>query len=84
MEHLYHVNDMRKFCKKVNRLRKGYVPQNDICRDVCGNLLTNEREMIDRWKQFFDQQLNGDLIGNEGGMVTLCLLSHFSPDFSIF
>lgn len=69
MEHLYHVNDKRKFYKKVNLSRKGYVPQADMCRDLSGSLLTNECDVIERWKQFFDQHLNGDMTGNEGETV---------------
>ena len=31
-----------------------------MCRDVEGNLFTNESEVINRWKQYFNEQLNGD------------------------
>ena len=42
MEQLFRANDTRKFYEKVNRTRKGYVPRADMCRDVEGNLLTEE------------------------------------------
>ena len=45
MEQLFRANDTRKFYEKVNRTRKGYVPRTDICRDVEGNLLTEESEV---------------------------------------
>ncbi|XP_058463637.1 uncharacterized protein LOC131437952 [Malaya genurostris] len=60
MEQLYRANDTRKFYEKVNRSRRGYTPQAEMCRDTSGNLLTNEREVIDRWKQYYDEHLNGE------------------------
>ena len=69
MEQLYRVNDTRKFYEKLNSSRKGYVPQADMCRDLEGNLLTNECEVIERWKQHYDEHLNGDITANEGGMA---------------
>jgi Reverse transcriptase (RNA-dependent DNA polymerase) len=70
MEELYRANDTRKFYEKLNRSRKGYVPQADMCRDLEGNLLTNECEVIERWKQYYDEHLNGDTADSEGGTVT--------------
>ena len=29
-----------------------------MCRDVEGNLLTEESEMINRWRQYFNEYLN--------------------------
>lgn len=43
MELLFRANDTRKFYEKVNRSRKGYVPQADMCREENGDLLTNGR-----------------------------------------
>ena len=60
MEKLLLANDTRKFYEKVNRSRKGYVPRAGMCRDVEGNLLTDESEVINRWRQYFNQHLNGD------------------------
>ena len=47
MEQLFRANDTRKFYEKVYRSRKGY-----LCRDVEGNLLTEESEV--------NENLNGD------------------------
>ena len=70
MEELYRVNDTRKFYEKLNRSRKGYVPQADMCWDLNGNLLTNECEVIERWRQHFDEHLNGIETEYGDGMVT--------------
>src|SRR5450830_110493 len=69
MEELYQANDTRKFYEKLNSSRKGYVPQADMCRDLGGNLLTDECEVIERWKQYFDEHLNGDAAESEDGMA---------------
>ncbi|XP_058816401.1 uncharacterized protein LOC131679682 [Topomyia yanbarensis] len=45
---------------QLNASRKGFVPQAEICRDKDGSLLTDNREVIDRWKQHFDEHLNGE------------------------
>ncbi|XP_062716068.1 uncharacterized protein LOC134291831 [Aedes albopictus] len=60
MELLCRSQETRKFYQKLNASRKGYVPQAEICRDKEGSLLTDKREVIERWKQHFDEHLNGE------------------------
>ena len=50
--------------------RKGYVPQADMCWDSSGNLLTNECEVSDRWRQHFDKHQHGNEAEPGDGMVT--------------
>ncbi|XP_062704877.1 uncharacterized protein LOC134287218 [Aedes albopictus] len=59
-EPLCRSQETRKFYQKLNASRKGYVPQAEICRDKEGSLLTDKREVIERWKQHFDEHLNGE------------------------
>ncbi|XP_062545344.1 uncharacterized protein LOC134211948 [Armigeres subalbatus] len=40
-----------------------------MCKDINGNLLTNEREVIQRWRQHYEEHLNGDVADEDGGMV---------------
>ncbi|XP_055632884.1 uncharacterized protein LOC129773308 [Toxorhynchites rutilus septentrionalis] len=61
LEQLFQVNDTRKFYEKVNQSRKSYTPKPDMCRDEKGNLITSECEVVDRWQQFFDKHLNGEI-----------------------
>ncbi len=70
MEELYQSNNTRKFYEKLNSSRKGFVPQADMCRSLDGNLLTDECEVIERWRQHFDEHLNGDAVEREHGMAT--------------
>lgn len=60
----------RMFYEKLNRSRKGYMPQADMCRDSNGDFLTNECEVVERWRQYYDEHLNGDVTSNDGGTVT--------------
>ncbi|XP_055539027.1 uncharacterized protein LOC129726410 [Wyeomyia smithii] len=66
LEELFTANETRKFYEKVNQSRKGYVPRADFCRDMEGNLITNDSEVVDRWKQHFDEHLNGDATNRSG------------------
>ncbi|XP_055645457.1 uncharacterized protein LOC129781983 [Toxorhynchites rutilus septentrionalis] len=38
-----------------------------MCRDLEGNLLTNECEVVERWKQHYDEHLNGDAVVDGSG-----------------
>lgn len=69
MELLYRAGDTRKFYEKVNRSRKDFVPQVDMCRDEYGNLLTDDCEVIERWKQYYDEHLNGNVAEHEDGRI---------------
>lgn len=66
MEQLYRQNETRKFYEKVNQTRKGCAPQAETCRDTEGNLLMDKGEVLNRWRQFFDEHLNGDVAHGDG------------------
>jgi len=60
--------ETRKFYRKVNIIRKGYKPRIVTCKDKMGNLVTGEREVLERWAEHFDELLNvhGDEEGSKG------------------
>ncbi|KRF97428.1 uncharacterized protein Dwil_GK26988, partial [Drosophila willistoni] len=67
MEQLCRSQETRRFYQKLNASRNGFVPRAEMCRDKDGSILTDEREVIERWKQHFDEHLNGaESTGNEG------------------
>ena len=68
MEAAYRANETRKFYEKVNHSRGYCVPQAGACTDAEGNLLANEREVIERWKQFYETHFNGGTTAHEGGI----------------
>lgn len=38
--------------------REGLVPQVGMCRNKDGRIFTDERQVIERWKQHFDKHVN--------------------------
>jgi len=60
--------ETRKFYRKVNVIRKGYKPRIGTCKDKIGNLVTGEREVLQRWAEHFVELLNvhGDEEGSKG------------------
>ena len=59
LEQLHQSQETRRFYQKLNASRKGFVPRAEMCRDKDGSILTDDREVTERWKQHFDEHLNG-------------------------
>ncbi|XP_055527659.1 uncharacterized protein LOC129720233 [Wyeomyia smithii] len=59
LEELFTANNTRKFYERINQTHKGYVPRADFCKDM-------DSEVADRWKQLFDEHLNGDARNKSG------------------
>ena len=52
-------NETRKFYKKLNESRKGFVIRAKKSWNKNGRILSDEGEAIERWKQHYDEHLNG-------------------------
>ena len=52
-------NDLRGFYKTVNRVRSRNLPVPVMCNDKDGNLLTDKPMVAARWKEHFQELLNG-------------------------
>ena len=48
----------REQYKGVSEVRKGYQPRSNMVRDKNGNMLVNEEQIKDRWKEYFSELLN--------------------------
>ncbi|XP_055585265.1 uncharacterized protein LOC129738102 [Uranotaenia lowii] len=59
LERLLRSQETRKLYQIFNSSRKDFVPQAEKCRDKDGGILTDNREVIKRWKQYFNEHLNG-------------------------
>ncbi|XP_038116615.1 uncharacterized protein LOC119768902 [Culex quinquefasciatus] len=55
----YNANDKRRFYATVNGVRKKATPSPVMCNDREGNLLTDKTAVAARWKEHFQQLLNG-------------------------
>jgi hypothetical protein len=42
----------------INELKKGYQPRINIIKEENGNLLADPQNVLNRWKNFFNQVLN--------------------------
>ncbi|XP_065076956.1 uncharacterized protein LOC135700391 [Ochlerotatus camptorhynchus] len=66
MQQLYRSHETRKFYEILNASRKGFVPRTEMYRDKKGGILTDEREVIERWKLPYDEHLNGAEAEDQG------------------
>lgn len=51
-------NEPRKFYAAINRMKKGFQPRINACRDTNGEMLTNNEDILKRWTQHFKELLN--------------------------
>lgn len=50
----------RKFYATINGTRKGFYPRMTACRTKEGELVTDERKKMERWREFFSEHLNNN------------------------
>lgn len=58
IDELSKENEQRKFYAAVNKMKKGFQPRINACRDLDGEILTNEDLILKRWAQHFKDLLN--------------------------
>jgi hypothetical protein len=52
------IQDSHKFYKRLNDVRRPLEPQVGMCRAKNGELLTNKKQVMERWKEYFEEHLN--------------------------
>jgi hypothetical protein len=50
--------NIRDLCRGIHEFRRGYQPRINIIKDENGNLLADPQNVLNRWKNFFNQVLN--------------------------
>jgi hypothetical protein len=50
--------NIRDLCRGINEFKKGYQPRINVIKDENGNLLADTQNILNRWKDFFNQVLN--------------------------
>jgi hypothetical protein len=50
--------NIRDLYRGINEFKKGYQPRINIIRDENGNLLADPQNVLNRWKNFFNEVLN--------------------------
>jgi hypothetical protein len=49
--------NIRDLCRGINEFKKGYQPRINIMKDENDNLLADPQNVLNRWKNFFNQVL---------------------------
>jgi hypothetical protein len=52
--------DTRKYYQTVNRLRKGFQPLLNACKDNSRNLIEGDDKILDQWAGYFKTQFEGE------------------------
>jgi hypothetical protein len=50
--------NIRDFCRGINEFKEGYQPRIYIIKYENGNLIADPQNILNRWKNFFNQVLN--------------------------
>jgi hypothetical protein len=58
--------DIRDPYRGINEFKKGYQPRTNLVKDERGDLLADPHKILNRWKNFFWQQLN---VHGAGGVM---------------
>uniref|UniRef100_A0A8D8PVV0 Craniofacial development protein 2 n=1 Tax=Cacopsylla melanoneura TaxID=428564 RepID=A0A8D8PVV0_9HEMI len=58
IDELSKENEQRKFYAAINKMKNGFQPRMNACRDRNGEILTNNEEILNRWTQHFKELLN--------------------------
>lgn len=58
LEKEYNDQEVRKFYKRVQEMKKGFQPRTVFCRDKEGNFIGGEEQVLDRWAEYFSELLN--------------------------
>lgn len=67
IEGKYKNKEIRNFYRDVKEMRKGYQARTVHYKNKEGNLISNEEEVVERWKEYFDELLNEGAEGMEEG-----------------
>ena len=58
LERVSHANNKHQFFRRLENLRKGFQPKKGIIRSREGILLADPHQILERWKEYFEDLLN--------------------------
>jgi hypothetical protein len=56
--------NIRDLYRGINEFKKGYLPRNNLVKDVNGDLLADSHNILNRWKNYFSRLLNVRNVGD--------------------
>jgi hypothetical protein len=74
------IQDSRKCYKRLNDVKRPFEPQVALCRAKNGELLTNQNQVLARWKEHFEEHSNEGSVSVSVRItlirvkITLCVL----------
>ena len=74
MEKDFQENNIRQGYREVRYRKKGFIPRIDMIRELNGNIISAQEQVLDRWKSHFQQLLNNKTGDEE-------ILEDFNGDF---
>ena len=51
----------KKILKYIQNIKSGYQPKTTMCKDKQNNIICNEAQVIERWKEYFNELLNHEV-----------------------
>jgi hypothetical protein len=84
IEEMNENNGDRIFYQCVNRMKKGFQPKLNLCKDKEGNIISEEEKILYRWAEYFEELLNtaeeefecdsNETAGSNPSLFLLCLM----------
>jgi hypothetical protein len=53
-----------KYYESIRHINHGFQPRTNLCQGKLGNLLTGHSEVLNRWKEYLEEQLNSNVTRN--------------------
>jgi hypothetical protein len=57
-------NETRQYYESIRDIKYGFQPRTNMCQDKLGNLVAGDAEVLNRWKEYFEEHLNSNVIRN--------------------
>lgn len=58
IEQLNQSNEIRKFYAAMSKIRKGFQPKDNKCKDKYGKILFEDKQIEEKWTEYFKNLYN--------------------------
>jgi hypothetical protein len=72
-------NETRKYYESIRNIKCGFQPRTNMCQDKLGNLVAGHAQVLNRWKEYFEEHLNSNVIRNLEASGNI----YYSPEIEI-
>lgn len=79
IENNYNQNAPRNMYLNIKKQTKNYQPRTNICKDKYGNTLSDKNEIVDRWREYFDELLNKPNVTCDGTAPNIIEIDEETP-----